>query len=420
MIDFLIRLITPMEGVDYAIAPIVLAGLAQLPGMVQGISASNAAKRQAEKDERRARADKSQAQRALSNLRAGKLEFEPVKDKLSERYTDAYEMSMSRAPEQAAREAREQALASALATGGDPRAMGASMQAAAQFSQAGRSDALAGLSNRQSATSTLAGLEQGVQDANLDRYRSQFDKELLGAQQLFTSSRAQERQARDAQAEAKRSRNQAILGAAVGTAGGALQMQGIDKFGDIFKSSGALKTVGNNVMVGSDMVDKSKGVQGLLGALSKGANLTGAPSLDTSTAMPVLQGDPAAPDMNPNATFYPDSGDGSMNLINPETGVSFTPEEFQQIQALRNISPGHHKSGGKIGKTGGEFNHDTNKKALIDEESGEKEAELTGDETMFVFNPKQSSAFEKMVKGNDAVGLMKFMKKLLKKPQFNK
>ena len=54
--------------------------------------------------------------------------------------------------------------------------------------------------------------------------------------------------------------------------------------------------------------------------------------------------------------------------------------------------------GGKIGKTGGEFNHGTNKKALIDEESGEKEAELTGDETMFVFNPKQTSTFEKLVK----------------------
>ena len=38
--------------------------------------------------------------------------------------------------------------------------------------------------------------------------------------------------------------------------------------------------------------------------------------------------------------------------------------------------------------TGGEFNHDTNKKALIDEETGEKEAELTGDEA--VLNPKQT------------------------------
>ena len=38
--------------------------------------------------------------------------------------------------------------------------------------------------------------------------------------------------------------------------------------------------------------------------------------------------------------------------------------------------------------TGGEFNHDTNKKALIDEETGEKEAELTGDEA--VLNPEQT------------------------------
>lgn len=38
--------------------------------------------------------------------------------------------------------------------------------------------------------------------------------------------------------------------------------------------------------------------------------------------------------------------------------------------------------------TGGEFNHDTNKKALIDEETGEKEAELTGDEA--VLNPRQT------------------------------
>ena len=374
-----------MEGVDYAIAPIVLAGLAQLPGMVQGISAANAAQRQAEKDERRARADKSQAQRALSNLRAGKLEFEPIKDKLSERYTDAYEMSMSRAPEQAAREAREQALASALATGGDPRAMGASMQAAAQFAQAGRSDALAGLKNRQAATTTLAGLEQGVQDANLDRYRAQFNKELLGAQQLFTASRAQERQARDDQREAKRSRNQAILSAAMGTAGGALQMQGVNKFGDIFKNTpGALSTV------------------------DPGAATTGVEISPTQVADVTI----------PENIF----GTEVTNQLGTNLGVFSPTSDYSGGFGNTFESPffSNNAKGGKIGKTGGEFNHDTNKKALIDEESGEKEAELTGDETMFVFNPKQSSAFEKMVRGNDAVGLLKFMKKLLKKPQFNK
>ena len=38
--------------------------------------------------------------------------------------------------------------------------------------------------------------------------------------------------------------------------------------------------------------------------------------------------------------------------------------------------------------TGGEFDHDTNKKALVDEETGEKEAELTGEEV--VLNPEQT------------------------------
>jgi len=49
------------------------------------------------------------------------------------------------------------------------------------------------------------------------------------------------------------------------------------------------------------------------------------------------------------------------------------------------------KGGGlmdQIMVTGGEFDHDTNKKALIDEETGEKEAELTGDEV--VLNPEQT------------------------------
>ena len=61
----------------------------------------------------------------------------------------------------------------------------------------------------------------------------------------------------------------------------------------------------------------------------------------------------------------------------------------------------------------------------FDEETGEKEAELTGDEAMvmdgenmLVFNPKQQSTIEALVNKGDANGLMKKMKALLKK--FNK
>ena len=75
--------------------------------------------------------------------------------------------------------------------------------------------------------------------------------------------------------------------------------------------------------------------------------------------------------------------------------------------------------------TGGEFSHKTNKKALVDEETGVKEAELTGDEAMvtdgenvLVFNPNQQSTIEGLVNKGDSKGLMKKMKALLKK--FNK
>ena len=36
IIDFLIELFTPMEGVDYALAPIVIAALTQVPGLIKG------------------------------------------------------------------------------------------------------------------------------------------------------------------------------------------------------------------------------------------------------------------------------------------------------------------------------------------------------------------------------------------------
>lgn len=82
-------------------------------------------------------------------------------------------------------------------------------------------------------------------------------------------------------------------------------------------------------------------------------------------------------------------------------------------------------NGSEVHMTEGEFSHKTNKKALIDEETGEKEAELTGDEAMvmdgenmLVFNPKQQSTIEALVNKGDANGLMKKMKALLKK--FNK
>ncbi len=78
------------------------------------------------------------------------------------------------------------------------------------------------------------------------------------------------------------------------------------------------------------------------------------------------------------------------------------------------------KQGGYIGEQGGmtegEFDHDTNKKAIVDEENGQKEGELTGGE--MVFNPEQTEGLTSMVEKGDAEGLLMFLRDLLSEPQF--
>ncbi len=68
------------------------------------------------------------------------------------------------------------------------------------------------------------------------------------------------------------------------------------------------------------------------------------------------------------------------------------------------------------GVTEGEFDHDTNKKAIIDEESGQKEGELTGGE--MVLNPEQTDTITSLVEKGDADGLLTFLRDLLSQPQF--
>lgn len=77
-------------------------------------------------------------------------------------------------------------------------------------------------------------------------------------------------------------------------------------------------------------------------------------------------------------------------------GFTLTPQQEEQIFGRDGGLDGDPSTpfdkGGSLNDqiyvTGGEFDHDTNKKALIDEETGEKEAELTGDEA--VLNPEQT------------------------------
>jgi len=85
---------------------------------------------------------------------------------------------------------------------------------------------------------------------------------------------------------------------------------------------------------------------------------------------------------------------------------------------------------GNVVKTEGEFDHDTNKKALVDEQSGKKEAELTGGE--YVLNPEQGEeihaqyeAIEAKIQKGEPISEEEWMmyheavKNVFSQPQFN-
>jgi hypothetical protein len=95
-------------------------------------------------------------------------------------------------------------------------------------------------------------------------------------------------------------------------------------------------------------------------------------------------------------------------------------DDFQNQSGVLPYGGYQFEQGGYIaeggGVTKGEFSHDTNKKAIIDEENGQKEGELTGGEV--VFNPEQTDKIEDFIEERDADGLMQYMTMLFSLPQF--
>ena len=268
---------------------------------------------QSAKDKRRAAGDLTLANKALSDIKAGKLEFEPEKFKLSSRETDAYDMAMGRGAEDAAAQSREQALAS-MVGGGDPR-LAQNIQGDV-FGQMARQDALAGLEGRQSATQNLAQRETDIDMSNIQNFEAQKQKEIAAAELLKTGSRADMRAASDQYGLAKKQKKRAFADYGLDVGLGALEPA--------------------------------------IASMKKGGKVEAA------------------------------------------------------LDAARRF------------KTGGEFSHKTNKKAVVDEESGVKEAEFTGNEEVIVFNPDQKGTIDKFISDGDEKGLMSFLKKLFKEPQFNK
>lgn len=99
---------------------------------------------------------------------------------------------------------------------------------------------------------------------------------------------------------------------------------------------------------------------------------------------------------------------------------AFSAQDRLNFLGIRPIGEG--ADGMRVGEDGGvtegEFDHGTNKKAIVDEENGQKEGELTGGE--IVFNPEQTEDITGMVEAGDADGLLLLLQELLNEPQFQK
>lgn len=369
------------------------AGIGALTSAVTGLPELIEARRQAKRDMEDAKRDRKRSQgdltlanKALADIKAGKLEFEPEKYKFSQRETDAYEMAMGRGAEDAAAQAREQAMAS-MAGGGDARMRQA--VAGDVFGQQARQDALAGLQSRQAATSALAGLESSYAAANRDAYQEQKQAEIKAATDLKTGSRRDMRVAKDRFTDAKRDKKDALREYGMGILEGA--------------AKAPLAQLGAN----AGDADSLKAFLGMGGKSS------------TSDLLSTLN---AAPAVGTGVTPSGGSGLGSMYggveqklmdgtfdpMIDEDGGRHSNSKVAKALEAARRF------------KTGGEFSHETNKKAVIDEESGVKEAEFTGEEEVIVFNPEQKTNIDQFIKDGDEKGLFKFLKKLFKEPQFAK
>lgn len=103
-----------------------------------------------------------------------------------------------------------------------------------------------------------------------------------------------------------------------------------------------------------------------------------------------------------------DDDDGDVNTTEATPEVDPVDKEEEEATGGTTAAEGM--------KTNGEFSHERNPKAIIDEDTGVKEGEVTGGE--LIFNPEQSESMESFIEKDDAEGLLNYMKDLLSKPQF--
>jgi hypothetical protein len=350
MLDYILLNIAGNGDVNYAFIPLLLtAGQAAL-SISQGVSAAKAAKEAAERAGERASEDAAEAAKRMKDIEEGNLRFEPEKLTMSNLMTDAFDTKMSRAAEDAAAESRELALATANLQGGDITG------AVDLFGDKARKDAIAGVTGRADAMTTLGQEESRISDANTEAFNIQAAKEFGEADQMARAAELGLRAAEDAELEADRQKKQTIISGVAGL--------GMDLLG-LGASSGTF--------------DKLFGPAG---------------STKIADAFEEYQ---------------------AGQTVNLDDDKKENDEDYQR--GGKHGKKYQFRDGGDVMMLDGEFSHETNKKAIIDEETGIKEGEMTGQEAL-VFNDEHVAIIEELTNRGDDEMLMKFMRQLLSQPQF--
>jgi hypothetical protein len=369
MIDFVYQLILGFDypGLTKALDPITI-GLLVGTG-VQQIGKAVEAGQQKRAAERQMRKGQDLYDKLVQDFQQGKFDV-----KLSQDVRDAAEQQRILAEQvsDAAAERGEAQIQSALAATryGDARSAALIPGQLRQVEAGVQQAELAGLGQKVAADAALAAQQQRVADQNASIQQQ------LAAMQLQRGAGAMDAGQLAAQ-QARQAQIQAITGAASTLAQG-------------LAAGGAQRAQANNTDPGSSEV---------------------------SNLFRALEAVPSGSDalINPSGSGMAGLGtqlnfDGTLNLDGDPTNSMESGGQYEFAD-----------KGGEVHMTKGEFDHSTNKKALIDEETGEKEAELTGDEAMvrdgenvLVFNPEQQDTIEKLVNEGDAKGLLKKMKALMK------
>jgi len=385
MIDFVYQLILGFDypGLTKALDPITIGllvgqGVSQIGKAVQ----AGQQKRQAEKQERK---NKDLFDKMVGEFESGKFDQKLSQDvrNVSEQQRILAEQTTD-AVTQRAVQAQQSALAAAKY--GDPRAAALIPSQVRQLEAGVQQAEIQGLQQKVAADSAVAQAQQRIDESN------QALRQSLGSMQLKRGAAGMDA-ARLAAQQARQAQMEAVTGAVTAAAQG-------------LAAGGAERSQAGST------TDPSK-VNNLLRSLET------TPSNTLDATLRAQLDDPLFENEEEDIPLDFNVGDVFQQRAR-QLGV----DTFQG-SGKKGMEYRFADKGGEVHVTKGEFSHKTNKKALVDEETGEKEAELTGDEAMvrdgdnvLVFNPNQQSTIEGLVNKGDSKGLMKKMKALLKK--FNK